>query len=133
MGGAASEPAKKVITSGALRRAGDNLNTLGFPVVHEQIFQRPAGKPTRTVVCRCWQSMKFPLCDNTHQRLQKQGINCGPVMLEIKAGPTPVTAGSGGETTPMNLGARAFVGGGVLATATAAAVQAGTGTGPFPF
>mmetsp|Transcript_66885 Transcript_66885/g.151080 ORF Transcript_66885/g.151080 Transcript_66885/m.151080 type:complete len:110 (-) Transcript_66885:295-624(-) len=91
MGGEASRPVKQA--SNLIRRAGDPLNTLSYPVVHEKVVLPPTpGKPVRVTICRCWQSLKFPLCDNTHQRLQKQGCNIGPVMLEIKTGPTKVGA-----------------------------------------
>jgi len=133
MGAEASKPVQKAASS-ALRKAGDNLNTLGFPVVHERIFYPPTGKPARMTVCRCWQSLKFPLCDNTHQRLQKQGINCGPVMLEIKAGATPVDATSHAvRQTPVlaNLaGPQAAALGGACAVALASIAHI-TGVGFF--
>merc|ERR1719367_699620 len=44
------------------------------------------------VVSRCWKSLKFPACDNSHFRLQKEGVTVGPAMLEIRPGPIPVAA-----------------------------------------
>jgi len=36
----------------------------------------------KTVLCRCWKSNKFPLCDGAHGRHnQKCGDNLGPVIL----------------------------------------------------
>jgi len=36
----------------------------------------------KTVLCRCWQSKKFPLCDGAHgKHNQKCGDNLGPVVL----------------------------------------------------
>mmetsp|Transcript_13335 Transcript_13335/g.35781 ORF Transcript_13335/g.35781 Transcript_13335/m.35781 type:complete len:176 (-) Transcript_13335:95-622(-) len=138
MGGAASEPVKRAAVQGGLRRAGDNLNTLGYNVVHEKVFMKPAGKPIRQTICRCWLSLKFPLCDNTHQRLQKQGINCGPCMLEVKPGVVPVSAqGVASAEGIENLGARpigfayVFASGGVAAAALAGAAHV-AGVGPFP-
>mmetsp|Transcript_20439 Transcript_20439/g.70792 ORF Transcript_20439/g.70792 Transcript_20439/m.70792 type:complete len:135 (-) Transcript_20439:171-575(-) len=123
MGNELSGPAKKA-ASGALRRSGDPLNVLGYPVVHEKLFLPPSGKPHRFTICRCWMSLGFPLCDNTHQRLQKVGVNVGPVMLEIKSAPTNVGAnyfGHGASAGPTNLGA----GGDRLAAAAGGLFAAG--------
>merc|ERR1712232_356039 len=103
------EPAKKAAVQTALRRAGDNLNVLGHPHVHEKTSTKPTGKNHRQTICRCWLSLKFPLCDNTHQRLQKQGLNIGPCMLELKPGAAPVSANAirdGPGTGPQNLAPR---------------------------
>mmetsp|Transcript_55071 Transcript_55071/g.131238 ORF Transcript_55071/g.131238 Transcript_55071/m.131238 type:complete len:133 (-) Transcript_55071:259-657(-) len=131
MGGQASHEAPKVAS--ALRVAGEPLNKLGYPVVHEKIFLPPQGKSTRQTVCRCWASKEFPRCDNTHQRLQKLGVNCGPAMLEVKAAAkAPVGSSVGGASSYMeNLsGGKAFALGGATAASIAAAAQFGGG-GPF--
>mmetsp|Transcript_946 Transcript_946/g.2407 ORF Transcript_946/g.2407 Transcript_946/m.2407 type:complete len:143 (-) Transcript_946:36-464(-) len=131
-------PAAKKAASSGLRRAGDPLNTLGYPVVHERVFLPPGGggKPARFCICRCWQSLKFPLCDNTHQRLQKQGVNVGPVMLEIKSGVPRVGASSttccSAEQAPRNLGPQAFAAGGVAAAVLAGAAHMAGGGGSPP-
>merc|ERR1712196_718467 len=85
-----------------MRRGGENMNNLGFPEVHEMLFNKPNPKPHRMVICRCWQSLKFPLCDNSHQKLQKLGVRCGPIMLEIKAAPKNVGAEASASTTCCN-------------------------------
>ncbi|OEH80142.1 hypothetical protein cyc_02521 [Cyclospora cayetanensis] len=48
---------------------------------------------------------KFPICDNAHKALQKQGCDCGPAMLEVRQAPSLkpvgvewVPSGSGGPT-----------------------------------
>ncbi|CEM30152.1 unnamed protein product [Vitrella brassicaformis CCMP3155] len=74
----------------ALRKPGDPLNVAGHKNVHEAIITEPSQKASKYSICRCWKSAKFPICDNTHQKLQKQGIQCGPCMLEVKK--TIVTA-----------------------------------------
>eukprot|EP00442_Polarella_glacialis_P056356 CAMPEP_0115077622 /NCGR_PEP_ID=MMETSP0227-20121206/17099_1 /TAXON_ID=89957 /ORGANISM="Polarella glacialis, Strain CCMP 1383" /LENGTH=141 /DNA_ID=CAMNT_0002464923 /DNA_START=45 /DNA_END=470 /DNA_ORIENTATION=+ len=140
MGAEASQPLKKGAGS-LLRRAGEPLNTLGYPVVHEKAMMPPGGKPVRLTICRCWQSLRFPLCDNTHQRLQKQGVNVGPVMLEIKSAPiAPVGAGDanagccgggGGDDRRLTSlgGPQAAVLGGVAAAGVAGVAS---WTGSFP-
>mmetsp|Transcript_81988 Transcript_81988/g.171613 ORF Transcript_81988/g.171613 Transcript_81988/m.171613 type:complete len:137 (+) Transcript_81988:168-578(+) len=106
MGAEASQPVKKAAAT-AIRTAGEPMNTLGWPAVHEQIFYAPTVKPHRYSICRCWKSAKFPLCDNAHQKLQKLGVNVGPTILEVKAaqnvGPTYFGSGSAGQG-PTNLG-----------------------------
>eukprot|EP00929_Paragymnodinium_shiwhaense_P013431 TRINITY_DN121286_c0_g1_i1.p1 TRINITY_DN121286_c0_g1~~TRINITY_DN121286_c0_g1_i1.p1 ORF type:complete len:152 (-),score=22.38 TRINITY_DN121286_c0_g1_i1:253-708(-) len=142
--GAAAAPAAKKASErvgAVMRRGGDKLNLLGFPEATEMVFDKPSAKPHRVVVCRCWQSLKFPLCDNSHQRLQKQGVKCGPLMLEIKASPNNVGASSVScsdglppsvTAAPRSLGSSAFLGGGFAAGALAGAAHF-YGVGPFPF
>mmetsp|Transcript_19673 Transcript_19673/g.34890 ORF Transcript_19673/g.34890 Transcript_19673/m.34890 type:complete len:129 (-) Transcript_19673:73-459(-) len=127
MGAEASQPVKKV-GANVLRKAGEPLNTLGYQVVHEKIVLPSGQKPTRLTVCRCWQSLRFPLCDNTHQRLQKLGVNVGPVMVEIKPTPTPVSAEPGSHSKPVNLGGTALLGG----AAAAGVAGLASWTGSFP-
>mmetsp|Transcript_16331 Transcript_16331/g.38320 ORF Transcript_16331/g.38320 Transcript_16331/m.38320 type:complete len:150 (+) Transcript_16331:196-645(+) len=92
MGAEASKPAQRATASAwsSLRRAGDCMNTLGYPAAHEKTFAAGARAPHRVVICRCWKSLRFPACDNSHFQLQKEGVAVGPVMLEIKASSTPV-------------------------------------------
>mmetsp|Transcript_89498 Transcript_89498/g.237737 ORF Transcript_89498/g.237737 Transcript_89498/m.237737 type:complete len:135 (-) Transcript_89498:51-455(-) len=134
MGGEASKPAKQA-ASAVLRRAGEPLNKLSYPAAHEKVFLPPApGKPIRMSVCRCWLSAKFPVCDNSHQKLQKQGLKVGPVMFEIKAGPSKVGAsGASSEAPrPINLGGpRAALLGGTMAAALAGVAQVASSTPPF--
>ena len=129
MGASPSQPAKQVVGS-VLRKAGEPLNTLGYQVVHEKVVYPTGTKPTRLTVCRCWQSLRFPLCDNTHQRLQKLGVDVGPVMVEIKPGAANVSAEPASKAFMSNLGGpKAAVVGGIAG----AVFAAGAGmTGSFP-
>ncbi|PFH33440.1 putative PfMNL-2 CISD1 family iron-sulfur protein [Besnoitia besnoiti] len=101
MGSQASKGSRPV--ADVLRKAGDFLNTKNLPAVHTEIVVPPPKKGKKFAVCRCWKSSKFPLCDNIHQKLQKQGINVGPAMLEIRPAPplesvrAPRVAQSGGS------------------------------------
>nr|PVC49790.1 clone ZZD536 mRNA sequence-like protein [Theileria orientalis] len=91
MGSAISKTIKKTKVT---RNIGDYLNTsgmfirfqhsIGLPPVHTEVFTSHISPVTRIPVCRCWKSSKFPLCDNSHQKLEKMGIDCGPAMLEIR-------------------------------------------------
>jgi len=86
--GAGESKTSNPVTMTALREAGNPLNMYNYPDTHERVFVAPSGtKPDRRTICRCWLSKKFPYCDNAHQVLQKQGINVGPVMLEVRRGP----------------------------------------------
>jgi len=88
---------------GPCRKAGDILNVFGYPQVHEKYVMKPR-KPNqdRVVICRCWLSLKFPKCDNTHQKLWKQGIQIGPCMVQVdprvveKTGAETLVGGGGG-------------------------------------
>ncbi|SBT75008.1 CDGSH iron-sulfur domain-containing protein, putative [Plasmodium malariae] len=67
-----------------IRKKGDILNIRNFKAVHVETFYPPSKKSRKISVCRCWKSNNFPYCDNTHQKLQQQGIVCGPLLLEIR-------------------------------------------------
>nr|CEL67113.1 TPA: PfMNL-2 CISD1 family iron-sulfur protein,putative [Neospora caninum Liverpool] len=92
MGGQASKAPRTTIE--VLRRAGENMNTKGLPAVHTEIVVPSAKRARKFSICRCWKSSKFPLCDNLHQKLQKQGVNVGPAMLEIRAAPPVQSVGA---------------------------------------
>ena len=138
MGSTPSQPAKQVASS-VLRKAGEPLNTLGYQVVHEKLVYPTGTKPTRLTVCRCWQSLRFPLCDNTHQRLQKLGVDVGPVMVEIKPGAANVcaeaeqaSASASAKPFMSSLGGpKAAVFGGVAGAAFAAGAAGMTGSFPM--
>eukprot|EP00434_Breviolum_minutum_P028342 symbB.v1.2.025073.t2/scaffold2414.1/size128436/1 len=68
-----------------------------------------------------------------HQRLQKLGCNVGPVMVEIKSKPTPVSASPGPSSGPERLGGTlsAATLGGVAALMTGAGVAGATGSFPM--
>eukprot|EP00811_Abedinium_folium_P018345 NODE_27274_length_519_cov_1.831633.p3 GENE.NODE_27274_length_519_cov_1.831633~~NODE_27274_length_519_cov_1.831633.p3 ORF type:complete len:118 (+),score=27.16 NODE_27274_length_519_cov_1.831633:109-462(+) len=103
MGNAPVARAEEVKAS--LRVAGNFINTHLRPKVSERTFAMPSQTPTRISLCRCWQSNKFPYCDNTHQKLQKLGVNVGPCMLELRPGPRPVkTATAAAAPKVGNLG-----------------------------
>mmetsp|Transcript_55752 Transcript_55752/g.103121 ORF Transcript_55752/g.103121 Transcript_55752/m.103121 type:complete len:136 (+) Transcript_55752:93-500(+) len=134
MGGSSSAEAPQVAKT-ALRVAGEPLNKLGYPLVHEKLFITPQGKGTRQTICRCWLSKEFPRCDNTHQRLQKLGVNVGPAMFEVRPPiKAPVGSSSGGPGSYMeNLsGSKAFALGGAAAASLAAVTTFG-GVPPPPF
>jgi len=39
----------------------------------------------KCVVCRCWKSGKFPLCDGTHvKHNEENGDNVGPAIVAVK-------------------------------------------------
>ncbi|CRG98962.1 CDGSH iron-sulfur domain-containing protein, putative [Plasmodium relictum] len=67
-----------------MRNKGDILNVKNFKPLHIETFYPPLKKSKKISVCRCWKSNNFPYCDNTHQKLQQQGIVCGPLLLEIR-------------------------------------------------
>ncbi|CDI76171.1 Clone ZZD536 mRNA sequence-like protein, related [Eimeria praecox] len=61
-----------------------------LPSVHQEIVYPTHKRTLNFSICRCWQSTKFPICDNSHKVLQKQGCNCGPAMLEVRQAPSVV-------------------------------------------
>ncbi|EUD66932.1 hypothetical protein C922_02516 [Plasmodium inui San Antonio 1] len=66
------------------RKKGDILNVRNFKAVHVEKVYPPLKKSKKISVCRCWKSNNFPYCDNAHQKLQQQGVICGPLLLEVR-------------------------------------------------
>ncbi|SJK86151.1 CDGSH iron-sulfur domain-containing protein, putative [Babesia microti strain RI] len=66
------------------RKAGEYINKRGYEKEHSITISGLEVPAKRFSICRCWQSAKFPFCDNAHQILQRKQVNCGPVMLEIR-------------------------------------------------
>eukprot|EP00916_Digyalum_oweni_P001864 GHVL01003560.1.p1 GENE.GHVL01003560.1~~GHVL01003560.1.p1 ORF type:complete len:124 (-),score=19.54 GHVL01003560.1:52-423(-) len=105
------------ISKELIREPGEFINTRKYdPVFQQVISSSGVEKPRRISVCRCWKSNKFPLCDNTHQLLQRQNIQVGPVMLEARKFvkvPQNVRAtsmGGGGKLIPMGAAIAAITG-----------------------
>ncbi|CDJ41521.1 Chromosome II, complete genome, related [Eimeria tenella] len=107
-----------------MRKAGDPMNVFNLPSVHTEVLYPTAKRTVNFSICRCWQSTKFPICDNAHKVLQKQGCNCGPTMLEVRQAPSltePRDMNSSFESKE-RMSAGALFGG---AASVAAAVAAG--------
>ncbi|KAK2198267.1 bifunctional MitoNEET [Babesia duncani] len=62
-----------------------NFNTKGFPKHSNVIehFPSPNGPDKIIRLCRCWQSRKFPYCDDTHKLLIEAGDDVGPFVARI--------------------------------------------------
>ncbi|CAX63926.1 CDGSH iron-sulfur domain-containing protein, putative [Plasmodium reichenowi] len=78
----------KAKSRNVFRKKGDILNTNNLKAVHIETFYPPLKSSKKVSVCRCWKSFNFPYCDNTHQKLQQQGVVCGPLLLEIRKSKT---------------------------------------------
>eukprot|EP00927_Polykrikos_kofoidii_P056587 TRINITY_DN50680_c0_g1_i1.p1 TRINITY_DN50680_c0_g1~~TRINITY_DN50680_c0_g1_i1.p1 ORF type:complete len:150 (-),score=14.59 TRINITY_DN50680_c0_g1_i1:69-518(-) len=69
---------------------GIEFNTKNFDKYHHMV-QYASGEARTVKVCRCWQSKRFPYCDDTHKVLIEAGDNVGPYVAKI--------AGDGRSTT----------------------------------
>ena len=46
----------------------------------KEMYSIDAGK--KAPICRCWQSKKFPLCDGSHNKFNKEtGSHVGPLVV----------------------------------------------------
>merc|ERR1712224_41039 len=44
------------------------------------------GEDKTVKLCRCWQSKRFPFCDDTHKVLIEAGDEVGPYVVTVKGG-----------------------------------------------
>lgn len=65
-----------------------NFNTRNFPPSSQVTQTFPTTGTLKVSLCRCWQSSKFPFCDDTHKSLYAAGDNVGPFNATMKAAPT---------------------------------------------
>merc|ERR1712086_1050498 len=61
-----------------------DYNTRGFDKYHHVIQYVVPGEDKTVKICRCWQSKRFPYCDDTHKVLIEAGDNIGPYVAKIK-------------------------------------------------
>ncbi|CDR95126.1 CDGSH iron-sulfur domain-containing protein [Babesia bigemina] len=64
-----------------------DFNTRQQPLYSHVIENFPKSDRPDVVVrlCRCWQSHKFPYCDDTHKLLVENGDDVGPFVAHIRA------------------------------------------------
>eukprot|EP01066_Platyproteum_vivax_P000591 Platyproteum_vivax@DN1064_c0_g2_i1.p1 len=62
-----------------------DINTKGFPPNTQMIENFPENGERKIRVCRCWQSKRFPYCDDTHKQLMESGDNVGPFVVKLKS------------------------------------------------
>jgi CDGSH-type Zn-finger protein len=70
----------------------EDINPHAFHKYHVVIEYPPIGDTKTVKLCRCWQSKKFPICDNTHRQLKLFGDNVGPFIAKLQPIPAaPLT------------------------------------------
>ncbi|CRG99900.1 CDGSH iron-sulfur domain-containing protein, putative [Plasmodium relictum] len=62
-----------------------NFNTKKFPQYTHLIETCPSEHENEKTIriCRCWQSGKFPYCDDTHKIFIENGDNVGPYVAKL--------------------------------------------------
>ena len=68
----------------ASRVPGELMNISGATATSTKNIIYPLAKPEKVPICRCWLSARFPLCDNSHEHLQRQGVIVGPCLFEVR-------------------------------------------------
>mmetsp|Transcript_3213 Transcript_3213/g.6703 ORF Transcript_3213/g.6703 Transcript_3213/m.6703 type:complete len:141 (-) Transcript_3213:53-475(-) len=61
-----------------------DFNLKGFDKYHHVIQYATPGEDKTVKLCRCWQSKRFPYCDDTHKVLIEAGDNAGPFVAKIQ-------------------------------------------------
>eukprot|EP00921_Rhytidocystis_pertsovi_P011642 GHVQ01018847.1.p1 GENE.GHVQ01018847.1~~GHVQ01018847.1.p1 ORF type:complete len:133 (-),score=6.56 GHVQ01018847.1:932-1330(-) len=54
-------------------------------IIRKVVESFPAQGEKKVRICRCWQSNKFPYCDDTHKVLVQSGDNVGPYIAKLRA------------------------------------------------
>jgi len=62
-----------------------DFNTRKFPQYSHLIERVPDKGEKKIVICRCWQSKKFPYCDGTHKQLAAAGDSVGPYVAKLRS------------------------------------------------
>eukprot|EP00928_Gymnodinium_smaydae_P091894 TRINITY_DN75656_c0_g1_i1.p1 TRINITY_DN75656_c0_g1~~TRINITY_DN75656_c0_g1_i1.p1 ORF type:complete len:190 (-),score=53.36 TRINITY_DN75656_c0_g1_i1:197-685(-) len=73
---------------------GLEFNTKKFDKYHHVIQYATDGQDKTVKICRCWQSKRFPYCDDTHKVLIEAGDNVGPYVAKIQGGPQAANVAS---------------------------------------
>ncbi|CAD7969015.1 unnamed protein product [Amoebophrya sp. A25] len=60
---------------------GLEFNTQNYPKYHQVNEYLPNYERDKIRICRCWQSKKFPFCDDTHRQLVEAGDDVGPLVI----------------------------------------------------
>ncbi|VTZ67148.1 CDGSH iron-sulfur domain-containing protein, putative [Plasmodium chabaudi chabaudi] len=62
-----------------------NFNTNKFPQYNHLVESCPSENEKEKIIriCRCWQSAKFPYCDDTHKVFIENGDNVGPFVAKL--------------------------------------------------
>mmetsp|Transcript_25736 Transcript_25736/g.54613 ORF Transcript_25736/g.54613 Transcript_25736/m.54613 type:complete len:140 (-) Transcript_25736:189-608(-) len=65
-----------------------DYNTKGFERYHHMVQYAQPNENKNVKVCRCWQSKRFPYCDDTHKVMIEAGDNVGPFVAKIQGSST---------------------------------------------
>mmetsp|Transcript_47980 Transcript_47980/g.111980 ORF Transcript_47980/g.111980 Transcript_47980/m.111980 type:complete len:137 (+) Transcript_47980:73-483(+) len=66
---------------------GMDFNTKGLEKYHHVIQHVIPDENKVVKLCRCWQSKRFPYCDDTHKVMIEAGDNVGPFVAKINGRP----------------------------------------------
>jgi CDGSH-type Zn-finger protein len=73
---------RKVVAARSLRS-----NLLNGDRKHEPKETKELAQGDKFPACRCWQSNKFPMCDGSHAKYNKEtGDNVGPLVVAVSSG-----------------------------------------------
>uniref|UniRef100_A0A7S4UVG7 Iron-binding zinc finger CDGSH type domain-containing protein n=1 Tax=Alexandrium monilatum TaxID=311494 RepID=A0A7S4UVG7_9DINO len=61
-----------------------DFNTKKYEKYHHVIQYATSAETKNVKLCRCWQSKRFPYCDDTHKVLIEAGDNVGPFVAKIQ-------------------------------------------------
>ncbi|CAE8634302.1 unnamed protein product [Polarella glacialis] len=64
----------------------NHYNTMNHDKYHHVIQYATPGEAKSIKICRCWQSKRFPYCDDTHKVMIEAGDNIGPYVVKINPG-----------------------------------------------
>ncbi|KAL7674568.1 hypothetical protein ACOME3_000845 [Neoechinorhynchus agilis] len=78
---------RRACCSKVTRRINETIDVQKDKVVHSQSIddltnRMEQNRSDKVVLCRCWKSKKFPYCDGSHAKWNKEtGDNVGPIIV----------------------------------------------------
>ena len=60
------------------------MNDRNLPQAHHVIEYAGEHEQKTVRICRCWKSLKFPYCDDSHKQLLEHGENVGPFIARLE-------------------------------------------------
>jgi CDGSH-type Zn-finger protein len=86
----------------------DSYNSKNLPQAHHVIEFAGENQQKIVRICRCYQSNKFPYCDNSHKLLLEKGENVGPYVARLEPHFPQSATSPSGQAETVNIKGKVF-------------------------